>query len=58
MNKVVPKGIGDGKVPLVFCCGGGKLASSFVTCAQNGFTLCTRNTLKIQDVPVGKCGLF
>lgn len=33
------KGISDGKVSQVFWCGGGKLASSFVTCAQNVFTL-------------------
>lgn len=58
MNKVVPKGIGDGKVSLLFWCGGGKLMSSFVTYAQNGFTLCTRSTLKIREVPIGKCGLF
>lgn len=36
-----------GSFSYVFWCGGGKLTSSVVTCAQNVFTLCTGEPLKI-----------
>lgn len=43
----MPKRIANGKVSYVFWYGGGKLTSSVVTCAQNVFTLCTGEPVKI-----------